>query len=41
MSEQTTIVAWVFETAGVPLSLAPGLVQGVPEVRDCSAAAAE
>jgi len=35
-SEETTIVAWVFETEGVPLSLAPGVVQGVLEVRDSS-----
>jgi hypothetical protein len=36
VSEETTIVAWVFETEGVPLSLAPGVVQGVLEVRDSS-----
>ncbi|HEU4577501.1 MAG TPA: hypothetical protein VFS67_04550 [Polyangiaceae bacterium] len=40
-SEQTTVVAWVFETDGVPLSLAPGLVQGVLEVRDSSAPSGE
>ena len=36
VSEATTIVAWIFETDGEPLSLAPGLVQGVLEVRDSS-----
>jgi hypothetical protein len=35
-SGDTTIVAWVFETDGTPLSLAPGFVQGVLEVRDSS-----
>jgi hypothetical protein len=35
-SEETTILAWAFETDGVPLSLAPGVVQGVLEVRDSS-----
>lgn len=36
VSEETTLVAWVFETDGVPLSLAPGVVQGVLEVHDSS-----
>jgi hypothetical protein len=35
-SAQTTTVAWTFDTDGVPLSLAPGIVQGVLEVRDSS-----
>jgi hypothetical protein len=41
VSEQTTIVALVLETAGVRLSLAPDLVQGVLEVRDGSIPAVE
>jgi hypothetical protein len=36
VSGDLTIVAWVFETDGVPLSLAPGVVQGVLDVRDSS-----
>lgn len=36
VSNQTTIVAWLFRTDGVPLSLAPGLVQGVLDVIDSS-----
>lgn len=36
VSGETTTVAWAFETDGVPLSLAPGVVQGVLEVRDSS-----
>jgi len=36
VSGELTIVAWVFETDGVPLSLAPGVVQGVLDVRDSS-----
>lgn len=36
VSDRTTIVAWVFQTDGVPLSLAPGVVQGVLDVQDSS-----